>query len=523
MKKLLSIVISLACVLLCVFGMDAYIKHRLLKNKDILRYNNSSLRNSSSYVMDHVIDENTVVIIGSSELAVANAEASGNYLSFPNYLCNGGHSDLNICLVGRNAMQSLHHTLTVGALADTLKDKKVVFLLSPQWFTEEHVSSEQFASRFEEAAFVDFLKNDDIDNDLKNQVCERVNTLMTSDPNELERLEKFEKVYLDNTFDLFTRVEMYTSGLFRESKIRFELNKELDDIQLKVDNDRFVKFGEIDFDLLLDDAQKLGEKLCTTNSFGVYDGYFEKYMKTDYRTLKGSSSDGCFSRSKEYDDFKLFLDVCADVGVEPLVVSVPVNGRWYDYTGFPKEDRNTYYQNIREICNEYGVSLIDYADREYELYFLQDIMHVGWKGWSYLDEVSYNYYLENQVNNRISYTELKPLTINCSDNDSMISDTDFMVGNAGESFNRLDVSLTEKNYLIDSTLKSGSRSSVFLVDGDSGEYNIEFKVIYDDHEEKIDYSVSLEKGEVYKVVYMVETDEENRAVVSGVQFFKVEY
>lgn len=86
------------------------------------------------------------------------------------------------------------------------------------------------------------------------------------------------------------------------------------------------------------------------------------------------------------------MDVCRETDITPLIVSIPVNGRWYDWTGFPKEDREGYYKNIREICQEYQVELADFSDKEYEPYFLKDIMHLGWKGWVYLDEAVYEFY-----------------------------------------------------------------------------------------------------------------------------------
>ena len=96
--------------------------------------------------------------------------------------------------------------------------------------------------------------------------------------------------------------------------------------------------------------------------------------------------------SPEYDDLRLFLQVAKELGIEIMLVSVPVNGYWYDYTGFPQEDRKQYYQNIRNIAEQNGVRLVDYSDREYEPYFLRDIMHLGWKGWAYLDEQIYQFY-----------------------------------------------------------------------------------------------------------------------------------
>ena len=114
--------------------------------------------------------------------------------------------------------------------------------------------------------------------------------------------------------------------------------------------------------------------------------------------LEGSASNGSFSESPEYGDLKLFLNVCDELELEVMLINVPVNGYWYDYTGFPKEEREKYYENIREIAKEYGVKLLDLSNHEYTPYFLKDIMHLGWKGWVYIDEGIYEFYKESLSN-----------------------------------------------------------------------------------------------------------------------------
>ena len=36
--------------------------------------------------------------------------------------------------------------------------------------------------------------------------------------------------------------------------------------------------------------------------------------------------------------------------------------------------------------------MADFSNKEYEEYFLKDIMHLGWKGWVYLDDKVYQFY-----------------------------------------------------------------------------------------------------------------------------------
>lgn len=34
----------------------------------------------------------------------------------------------------------------------------------------------------------------------------------------------------------------------------------------------------------------------------------------------------------------MMMDVLKESGADPLFISVPVHGKWYDYTGVPKKD-----------------------------------------------------------------------------------------------------------------------------------------------------------------------------------------
>ena len=145
----------------------------------------------------------------------------------------------------------------------------------------------------------------------------------------------------------------------------------------------------------MQEAESNGRRKCTNNKFGVYDDYYTKYMASVMDKKRGSLQSESYSVSKEYDDLQLFIDVCKDAGVQPLLVSVPVNGRWYDYCGFPQKRRQEYYDKIKEIAQKNHVSLADFSSDEYCLYFLRDIMHLGWKGWVKIDEKIYDFYKQN--------------------------------------------------------------------------------------------------------------------------------
>ena len=383
MKKVVPVICAFVLFALTCVGIDIYDKWLITsKAQDIIYYNTDD-RNFSKYALGAIITDGAIPVFGSSELS-----ASDN-IAYPPALFHNGNSDFNMVLIGRGSMQSLHHAITLGAISNMIPDKKVVLIISPQWFTSGHLSSEAYASRFSERMYVDFLKNSDISYETKSYVSERVISLLTSDPQTLERVEKYEKIYLAHSLNPLLRIEMGVYNGFMNIRQNFLFQRDI--LDRKVNDQEWVQAEKIDFDALLSQAEEAGELACTNNEFGVYDEYFDRYIKEDLDANKDSNMNASYLQSPEYNDLCIFLEVCRQTGIEPLIVSVPVNGYWYDYTGFSQEDRNGYYQKIRDICDEYQVQIADFSNKEYEKYFLRDVMHLGWKGWVYLDETVYEF------------------------------------------------------------------------------------------------------------------------------------
>ena len=53
--------------------------------------------------------------------------------------------------------------------------------------------------------------------------------------------------------------------------------------------------------------------------------------------------------------------------------------------------RETTYKKIESVANRFGVKVLNYGDREYEDYFLFDVMHVGVKGWMEVEKNLYEF------------------------------------------------------------------------------------------------------------------------------------
>lgn len=384
MKKTASFVIALLLFAVTLIGMNIHSKNTVIRKSRELFYYNTDSRNSCKAALKELLKENSIPVFGSSELS------SADDIAYPKSLFKNGNSDFNMILMGRGYMQSLHHAISIGAAADILPDKKAVLILSPQWFTSSHLNQDAYADRFSERMYSEFLKNPHISYNTKERAAERVKSLLTTDLQQLEKVEKYEEVFIRHSLNPVLQLEMRLYDSFMNMRQRYLLGNEIK--SLRTENPKGVSAEHIDYGTLMDKAQKEGEQACTNNNLYISDEYYDMYIRDTEDSNKGAYKDMSYLNSPEYDDLRLFLDVCMETGVEPLIVSVPVNGRWYDWTGFPKEDREGYYQNIRDICEEYKVELADFSDKEYEAYFLKDIMHLGWKGWVYLDEAVYQFY-----------------------------------------------------------------------------------------------------------------------------------
>jgi D-alanine transfer protein len=48
--------------------------------------------------------------------------------------------------------------------------------------------------------------------------------------------------------------------------------------------------------------------------------------------------------------------------------------------------RDFYTTSCAGCCDKHDVQYLNLQDKEYEPYFYFDVMHLGWKGWLYVDE-----------------------------------------------------------------------------------------------------------------------------------------
>lgn len=99
--------------------------------------------------------------------------------------------------------------------------------------------------------------------------------------------------------------------------------------------------------------------------------------------------------SPEKGDYEDFLELCKAADIKPLIIILPVNGKWYDYTGMKKSTRKELSEYIRGQAEKYGAKVADLSGYEYTDYFTEDQVHPGGCGWVKINEEIYKFDKEN--------------------------------------------------------------------------------------------------------------------------------
>ncbi|MFY4774403.1 D-alanyl-lipoteichoic acid biosynthesis protein DltD [Metabacillus sp. RGM 3146] len=318
-------------------------------------------------------------IYGSSELSRMDAFHPSNYFQ-ENYK---GYTPF---LIGTGGTESTFHYLNFAVHHNELKGKKIIFILSPQWFTKKGENEVRFSSTFSILKAYQFALDDTFDKGLASKLAKNLLSYQTvkKDPLLTALLEA--KVHRANENTFYYKADRFLAdGYFDLMQRRDLLISILDSKHRKLVGNSYLTKDKT-WDELNKNAAWAAKKKMTNNPFYIQNKTFNKLIKHRLKSLKGSMRQSSYEKSPEYKDFQLVLDVLKTSGAKPLFVSIPVNGYWYDYIGFKNEGRNGYYAKIKKQIHTEGFPVLDLSGHEYDKYFMTDTIHLGYKGWVQIDK-----------------------------------------------------------------------------------------------------------------------------------------
>lgn len=345
-----------------------------------------------------IVQEN---VLASSDILPVYGSSEFSAVSdfHPSHLFEGKPSGFTPFLVGRGGTQDIIHALNMAALGDSLKNKKITVILSAQWFTPEGISPQYFKQNFSSLHAYRMLFSTSLSEQTKHQLIERLLAFPTAFDEEptLQALLKSSILAgpapnLQLVSEVRGRVEMAALEVNDALKtVRFIQQYNLVDVARNVTT---TASALPTWPVLKDKATEQGKAATLNNKFGILDTYYSEYVQPKLAENRNSAITAILHPSPEYQDLELLLQILQEKKAKPMFVIVPVNGLWYDFIGFPAGERKAYYARIETMVRDKGFQVANFEDHEYDRYFLQDVMHLGWKGWVYVDESLDQFYHE---------------------------------------------------------------------------------------------------------------------------------
>lgn len=330
--------------------------------------------------------DNPRLLLGSSELSPAEGVST-----HPSQFFGEHNYGFDTMTVGRPFFQDIWHAVEVGALDDEIPQDKAVFFIGIQWFMTYQDVGESFRYSFSEGAYQRFMENPDLSDGTKDAVRKKA-LAYGIDP---AIAQKGSEVFPPDTID--HAVRDLGKSLESNKAIVEEANGSEASACTPLPVGRSGALEEPDWDAWLAAAEEEARRTSTTNDDGFIDYYYEASYDSWLDTMESCTFEkGSEYLEAEWEDFELLLQVCKECDIEPLIVIMPVKGVAYDRTAYTADVRAIWYDRIRETCDRAGVKYADFSDREYDRYFLRDVMHLGWTGWVHVNHAIYDFYKEDE-------------------------------------------------------------------------------------------------------------------------------
>ncbi|MEQ8156444.1 MAG: D-alanyl-lipoteichoic acid biosynthesis protein DltD [Clostridiaceae bacterium] len=392
MKKIKFLVIPFLVLVIFALGSNCYINNQLkkLSGKDLSSIESKygyGPKDKGIYIKANLTDSKNIVFLGSSELNVPVEQNPVSFFPISDFRYNPS-------IFGSANVQSLQHSSILSSKTSYNDDDKQVFVVSMQWFfLNNGIDNQNFQAKFAPTQFYNFFSNPSISEENKKYYAGRVAGLLTNS-SDFRAEELYARLYSQDNILKKAAFNLFKPYYFIRSQV-LVLNdkvKVLRELSKLPDKKSETTYREINWQSEYKKAEEQGAAAVTNNEFGVNDKYYDLYLKDKISSIKNVSENVDLQKSLEFKDYEFFLSVCKDLGAKPYIVIMPTNGKYYDYIGVSKAKRDSFYNRVEAMAKEKGFSVLNLKDKEYEPYYMNDVMHLGWKGWLNIDEQVYKYF-----------------------------------------------------------------------------------------------------------------------------------
>ncbi|MDA9472165.1 D-alanyl-lipoteichoic acid biosynthesis protein DltD [Enterococcus sp. 5H] len=304
----------------------------------------------------------------------------------PSVLADKYNRNYRPFLLGAPGTQSLTQALMMQSMGKNLSHKKVVFILSPQWFVKDGVTNDYFDAYFSDLQTYQWVT--------------QLKQVTDGDSYLARRLLEFPKVKEDQRLESALQ-NISTKKMPNQSDKNY---LELMYNALSREDELFGKIGMINKEKAIEKSKKrlpetynadalnqlaieIGKNATNNNQFEIANSFYNKRLKKKLPELENSQKNWDYRYSPEYSDLQLVLSQLAQDNADVLFIIPPVNKHWSDFTGLSQEMLQGFAEKVKFQLTSQGFNNIaDFTKNCDTPYFMADTIHLGWRGWLAADQ-----------------------------------------------------------------------------------------------------------------------------------------
>ena len=333
--------------------------------------------------------DNVLPLYGSSEVAdqrIGIFHAKEFFSSEP--------SGFSIFAVGGVGISPIQTMVNLAALGSGLRGKKVAISLPADWFVQtQPLRNPSYAANFSPLQVLAVMLTPSLSAPLKQRIAARL--LQGPKPLASSRL-------IELTVRQQVERRRSTSALRRAlmpvSWLQLRLLEAQDAVLVNAQRLRsrptartIAVAPAFDWQALVQQATQAYSPRAAHNPFGIADDWWQlhhdwivarDHATDDERFLRETSS------SEVWGDVELLCQTLNELGARPLILTMPFDGKFLDYSGVSAAARRQVYARLRDLTARYGIRSVILDDHETDPYFFYDEWsHLSPKGWVFFDQV----------------------------------------------------------------------------------------------------------------------------------------
>ena len=311
-------------------------------------------------------------IYGSSELIKPSANKAADFFSsYP--------TGFSVFTVGKAGAASLIILQKLAGVGSDLRGKKLAVSLSPSWFFREEVPIFYYNGNFSLLQAGELIFGEQLSFSLKRQVALR----MLQYPETLKK-----SVLLAFALEQIAANSPISRALYYLTLPLGKMENGILRVQDYFETLFFLLKERESFHLV---ARRSSSIMDWENLIARSASRTRVHNDKDPEPIGVEMGQRAFATgvgsAHEWTDFELLLRGLNELGARPLILSMPIDGRYCDRFGVGPETRELYYARLRALAKAYGIPLIDFEEHDEDEDFLAGHHdHLSDKGWLYFDK-----------------------------------------------------------------------------------------------------------------------------------------